>query len=160
MNINMNTNLNHTTAPAAVTARSINTTFAPALPLEILIRVEGLALTEKLREAIHVKIGRARRYAPRTVRARVQLQQVRASLSDQFRACVLYEIPGNDIVAEHTAHEPLTAIDLVTDKLERRLRRRKTARLARRLRTHRNTPEREVAFAHAGMGNEMEASHV
>lgn len=160
MNTNMNTHLNRTTTLAAVTARPINATFAVAQPLEILIRAEGLVLTEKLRDAVNLKIGRARRYAPRAVRARVLLQQVRASGPDQFRAGVHYEIPGNDIVAEHTAHDPLTAIDLVADKLERRLRRRKTARLARRLRTHRNTPERGEAFARARTRHEMEASHV
>ena len=160
MNTNMNTNQNRTTTQAVVTARTINATFAAAQPLEILIRAEGLTLTEKLRTAVNLKIGRARRYAPRAVRARVQLQQVRASSADQFRACVHYEIPGNDIVAEHTAHNPLAAIDLVTDKLERRLRRRKTARLARRLRAHRYAPEREKAFVRAVTKHEMEASHV
>jgi ribosome-associated translation inhibitor RaiA len=52
---------------------------------------------------------------------------------NQFRVSVRYEIPGHDMLAEHRAHEPMAALDLVAEKIERRLRKRKTARLASRL---------------------------
>ena len=106
--------------------------------MDILIRTEGVDLTEALHDVVARKIGRVRQYAPRAMRARVQLQKVGPRRSArQFRAHVHYEIPGNDLHAEHRAHEPAAAIDIVAEKIERRLRRRKTARLARRVRSHR-----------------------
>ncbi|HEY9509347.1 MAG TPA: ribosome-associated translation inhibitor RaiA [Verrucomicrobiae bacterium] len=115
--------------------------------MDILIRVDGLELTDKLREAVRRKIGRARQYAPRALRARVQLHRLRLHPSSaQFKAQVRYEIPGNDLVAEHCAHDATAALDLVAEKIERRLRRRKTARLARRVRAQRANAHR----LHAG----------
>jgi ribosomal subunit interface protein len=75
-----------------------------------------------------------RRYAPRAFRVRVQFHKDRSKPSaDQYRVTVHYELPGNDVLAEHSANDPFTALDLVSEKMERRLRKRKTARLARRL---------------------------
>jgi len=111
--------------------------------MDILIRATGVELTEKLRAAVGRKVGRAQRYAPRAMRARVQLHKVRVNpSSEQYRARVHYEVPGNDVVAEHTAHDPVAALDVVADKLERKLRRRKTARLVQRVRPHRATAHR------------------
>ena len=107
-------------------------------PMEILIRGVGVDLTDELRKAVRLKIGRVRQYAPGAFRARVQIHKVRPNASqNQYRAHVLYEVKGNDVSAEHRAHEPMTAIDLVAEKIERRLRKRKTAHLARRVRRHR-----------------------
>ena len=104
--------------------------------MNILIHADGVALTDTLRQAIEKKIGRVRQYAPHAIRARLQLHKVLANSSpEQFMARVLYEIPGNDLVAEHTAHDPTVALDIVAEKIERRLRKRKTARLARRVRS-------------------------
>lgn len=106
-----------------------------ANPIDILIHADGVNLTEQLREAVNTKIGRVRQYAPRALRARVRLTKLLAARSqNQYRAHVLYELPGNDVNAEHVAHEPLAAVDIVAEKIERRLRKRKTARLARRTR--------------------------
>ena len=117
---------------------------------DILLRADGVELTGKLREAVNVKIGRVRQYAPRAFRARVQLHKITDRPSPhQFRARVHYEIPGNDLVAEHSAHDPVAALDLVAEKIERRLRRRKTARLARRVREHRANSDRGHELAHA-----------
>jgi ribosomal subunit interface protein len=116
--------------------------------MHILIRAEGIELTDKLRQAVNRKIGRVRRYAPRALRARVQLHKLLANASpQQFRAQVLCELPGNDVVAEHTAHDPVAALDLVAEKIERRLRKRKTARLARRVPAHRGKPGHWDVFA-------------
>jgi ribosomal subunit interface protein len=98
----------------------------------IIIRASRVELTEKLREAVARKIGRVRQYAPRAFRARVHFdrEHMKAAV-DQYRVTVRYEIPGNDLIAEHRAPEPMAALDLVAEKIERRLRKRKTARLAR-----------------------------
>jgi hypothetical protein len=42
--------------------------------MNILIRAEGIELTDELRKAVNQKIGRVRQYAPRGMRARVHLQ--------------------------------------------------------------------------------------
>lgn len=118
--------------------------------MDILIHTEGVELTDKLLQAVTRKIGRVRQYAPQALRARVQLHKVCPNRSArQFRARVHYEVPGNDLFAEHSAHEPVAAIDLVAEKIEGRLRRRKTARLARRVREHRAQARRWPAFLHA-----------
>ena len=138
----MHMNINLTSPHHSQAARKLKITTWKEESMDILIRSEGIELTERLREAVNRKIGRVRRYAPRAMRARVQLNRVNSNLPHQFRARVHYEIPGNDVVAEHTAHDPIAAVDLVTDKIERRLRRRKTARLARRVRIDRTIPDR------------------
>jgi ribosomal subunit interface protein len=102
--------------------------------LDILMRADGIEVSEELRRAVVQKIGRVRQYAPRAFRVRVQFHKDRSSPSaDQYRVTVHYEVPGNDVLAEHSAHDPFTALDLVSEKIERRLRKRKTARLSRRL---------------------------
>ena len=100
--------------PRSVPKRmAMNTNIAPASPLnhcaakqlkinawkeksmDILIRADGVELTDKLREAVNQKIGRVRQYAPRAVRARVHLHKVRANPSPhQFETRVLYELPA------------------------------------------------------------------
>ena len=115
-------------------ARSIYTNPRFNGVFDIIIRASGVEVTEKLREAVTRKIGRVRQYAPRAFRARVNFERehMKAAL-DQYRVTVRYEMPGNDMVAEHRAPEPMAALDLVAEKIERRLRKRKTARLASRL---------------------------
>jgi ribosomal subunit interface protein len=101
--------------------------------LNILTRGDGIEVSEELRNAVVQKIGRARQYAPHAFRVRVQFHKDRSKPSgDQYHVTVHYEMPGNDVFAAHSAHDPLTALDVVSEKIERRLRKRKTARLARR----------------------------
>lgn len=146
----MKANINTATPLANRTARKPKVTAWKHEGMDILIRTEGVELTDKLHDAVTRKIGRVRQYAPRALRARVQLHKVCPNPSArQLRARVHYEIPGNDLFAEHSAHEPVAAIDLVAEKIERRLRRRKTARLARRVRQHRARARRLQAAVHA-----------
>lgn len=131
----MKSNLTSIAANDRRPSRTVNLVTWNEASMDILIRAEGVELNDKLREAVNRKIGRVRQYAPRAMRARVQLLKLRTNPSPrQFCAKVHYEIPGNDLFAEHTAHDPVAAIDLVAEKIEGRLRRRKTARLARRVR--------------------------
>ena len=146
----MKLNLTSTVSGEHRAARKVNVTTWNADGMVILIRVEGVQLNDKLREAVNQKIGRVRQYAPRAMRARVQLHKLQGTPSPrQFCAKVLYEIPGNDLFAEHTAHDPLAAIDLVAEKIEGRLRRRKTARLARRVRDTRARSRRGLRWQDA-----------
>jgi len=101
--------------------------------MDILIQSDGLDLTEGLKSAVEEKIGRIVQFEPRAVRARVRLRKVSAHASpSQYVVRVLVELPGSDVSAEQIGPEPLPALDIVAEKIERRLRKRKTARLARR----------------------------
>jgi len=101
--------------------------------MDILIHTDGLTLTDALYEAVEGKIGRIEQYAPRAVRARVRIRKVSAHANQaQYVVRVLVEIPGADVSAEQIGPEPMLALDIVADKIERRLRKRKTERLARR----------------------------
>lgn len=106
--------------------------------MDILIQADGFELTEALRGAVEEKIGRVEQHAPRALRVRVRLRKVSAHPSPrQYLARVLIEMPGRDLSAEEFGAEALAALDRVAEKIERRLRRRKTKRLARR---HRARP--------------------
>ena len=101
--------------------------------MDILIQAHGLILTEVLRNAVEEKIGRVEQNAPRALRARVRIRKASAHANQaQYVVRVLVELPGTDISAEQIGPEPMVALDIVAEKIERRLRKRKTERLARR----------------------------
>ena len=104
--------------------------------MDILVHADGFRLHDGLRDAVAEKIGRVEQYAPRALRARVHLHKISAHASNkQFRVNVLVEIPGDDVSAEEFGPEPLAALDLLAEKVEQRLRKVKTAKLAKRTRT-------------------------
>jgi putative sigma-54 modulation protein len=103
--------------------------------MDILVNADGLALTGKLRDAVEEKIGRIEQFAPRALRARVRIRRATARHNQaQYVVRVLVELPGRDLSVEQIGPEPLLALDIAADKIERRLRKRKTERLARRTR--------------------------
>jgi putative sigma-54 modulation protein len=103
--------------------------------MDILIQADGVVLTEALKTAIDEKIGRVEHYAPRALRARVRLRKVSAHPSPkQYLVRVLCELPGHDVSVEQSGEGVLEALDIVAEKIERRLRKLKTERLARRAR--------------------------
>ena len=112
--------------------------------MDILIHTDGVQLTEALREAVEEKIGRVEQCAPRALRARVRIRKTSAHANQaQYVVRVLIELPGADLSAEQIGPEPRLALDIVAAKIERRLRKRKTERLARR--TQRTARAREKA---------------
>jgi ribosomal subunit interface protein len=101
--------------------------------MEVVIHSPGLTLGAGFKTAIEDKIGRVEQYEPRAVRADVHVRKVSAHHSDnQYIVRVRCHVPGSDVSAEEGGPDALTALDFVAEKLERRLRKRKTARLARR----------------------------
>lgn len=101
--------------------------------MDILIHTDGLRLTDSLYGAIEEKIGRVEQSAPRALRARVRIRKASARANEaQYVVRVLVEIPGADLSAEQIGPEPMLALDIAADKIERRLRKHKTERLARR----------------------------
>ena len=109
--------------------------------MDILIQADGVTLTEAIRDAVDEKIGRVEQFAPRVLRARVRLRKVSAHPSPrQYIVRVLVEVPGADLSAEESGADVVSALDVVAGKIERRLRKRKTERLARRARGARRKP--------------------
>ena len=109
--------------------------------MDILVQADGVTLTEAIKNAIDEKIGRVEQCAPRAVRARVRLRKVSAHPSPrQFTVRVLVEIPGADLSAEESSADVIGALEVVAGKIERRLRKRKTDRLAKRVRGTRRKP--------------------
>jgi putative sigma-54 modulation protein len=112
--------------------------------MDILVHADGLTLTNDLKAAAEEKIGRIEQFAPRALRARVRIRRSTARHNQaQYVVRVLVEVPGRDLSAEQIGPEPLLALDIAADKIERRLRKRKTERLARR--TKKNPRVREKA---------------
>jgi ribosome hibernation promoting factor len=102
--------------------------------MDILVQAEGVTVTEAIKNAVDEKIGRVEHYAPRAVRARVNLRKVSAHPSpSQFTVRVLVEIPGADLSAEESSDNVISALDVVEGKIEQRLRKRKTQYLAKRV---------------------------
>jgi ribosomal subunit interface protein len=109
--------------------------------MDILIQADGVTLTPAIKNAIDEKIGHVEQYAPRAVRARVHLRKVSAHPSPrQYTVRVLVEIPGADLSADESSADVVTALDIVTGKIQRRLRKRKTERLAQRASGPRRKP--------------------
>ena len=101
--------------------------------MEVLTHAEGFKLSNEQQDAISEKIGRLDHYEPRAMRARVHMRLTTAHPSPtQFQAKVEIEVPGHNLHAEEKASQPIEAIDLVFDKLEQQLERRKTERMNKR----------------------------
>jgi ribosomal subunit interface protein len=109
--------------------------------MDILVQADGVSLTETIKNAVDEKIGRVELCAPRAVRARVNLRKISAHPSPrQFTVRVLVEIPGADLSAQESSADVIGALEVVAGKIERRLRKRKTERLASRVRGPRRKP--------------------
>lgn len=103
--------------------------------MDVLVHAEAFTMTETLKAAVEEKIGRLEHFFPRALRARVTLKRVSAHPSPkQFLARALFEVPGDDLSAEEYGEDPLVTVDLLSEKIESRLRKRKTEFLARRTR--------------------------
>jgi len=101
--------------------------------MDILIQADGVTMTDALQEIINEKIGHLEQFASRAMRVRVRLRKVSAHPSPrQFLVRVLCEVPGNDLSAEEAGSDVLGALEAVASKIERRLRKAKTKRLAHR----------------------------
>ena len=104
------------------------------MSMDILVHTEGFRLDDHLQAAVEEKVGRLDHFGMRILRARVTVRRTSAHASArQFSAHVLMEVPGRDLSAEQKAAEPLEAVDLVVEKVEQQLRKRKSAKLSRRV---------------------------
>ena len=110
--------------------------------MDILVQADGVRLTEMLRNAVDEKIGRVEQSAPRALRARVRIRKTSAHANEaQYVVRVVVELPGQNISADQIGPEPLLALDILSGKIARRLRKHKTERLSNR--TNRSPRVRE-----------------
>jgi len=101
--------------------------------MEVVIHSPHMTLGAGFKTAIEQKIGRVEQYEPRAVRAHVHIRKTTAHHSkEQYLVTVHCQVPGEDVSAEERAADALSALDAVAEKIERRLRKRKTARLEKR----------------------------
>ncbi len=104
------------------------------MSMDILVHAEGFHPSEATKELVMEKVARLLHYAPRALRARVTLRLESPHPSpQQFLASVLIEVPGRDVSASQHAGEPMEAVDLLVEKVEHQLQRKKTAKLSRRV---------------------------
>lgn len=105
------------------------------MSMDILVHAEGFHLDDRLKDAVIDKVGRLEHFAHRILRARVTIRRASAHASaKQFVSRILMEIPGRDLSAEQKAGEPMESIDLLVEKMEQQLRKRKTSQLSKRTR--------------------------
>ena len=101
--------------------------------MEVVIHAPGLTLGAGYKTAIEDKIGRVEHVEHRVLKAHVHIHKAAHHSKQQYIVRVLCEVPGADLSAEEQAEDALSALDIVAEKIERRLRKRKTARLAKRV---------------------------
>jgi putative sigma-54 modulation protein len=106
------------------------TKIAPASKL--LFRGIHLTLTPALRAALQKKADRLLRHEPHIERIRIDLDHDRTRGQEVFVAKGHIEIGGPDLLASVSADDAYKAADLLIDKLDRLLRKRASAYLARR----------------------------
>ena len=120
--------------------------------MDILVHSEGFTLYDKVRDQVEAKIAKIEQWAPRAIRARVTLKRTSAHPSPkQFAATILVEQPGNGARAEQKAGAPIEAVDLLLEKIEHQLLRKKTETLAKRTRKPRGLDEAEAEAAAAAL---------
>ena len=104
---------------------------------DVIISGNNVALTEGLREAVYSKMSRLFSHESGIIRIRVELCiDVTRSAIEQQIVRVLIEIKGNDMIVSVASEDLYKSIDLIVDKLDRKLRRR--SRLERVKRKHVN----------------------
>ncbi len=112
------------------------------------IRGENIQVTDALREYVEKKVGRLSRYfdTPASLDVNVTMHVLRGEGTIE----VTMQLTGVILRAEETDNDMYAAIDLVTEKLERQIRKHKT-KLSRKLRTESNNrvwiPESEGQVA-------------
>jgi len=99
---------------------------------KVILRGIGLWLTDAMRNAIEAKVERLLRHEPRIVRVRIDVEKESTAHVPLFAAKGHIEIGGPDLVASVSTEDAYKSVDLLIDKLDRKLRKRTTAFTSRR----------------------------
>jgi len=104
---------------------------------DVIISGNNVELTEALRDAVLSKFGRLFSHESGIIRIRVELtcDKTRSAV-EQNVARGLIEIKGNDMVVSVASADIYKSIDLLVDKLDRKLRRHSRLIIVKRKQTH------------------------
>ena len=104
---------------------------------DVIISGNNVELTGGLRDAVQSKMSRLFAHEGNIIRIRVELilDETR-SVGEQQIARALIEIKGNDMVVSVASDDMYKSIDLIVDKLDRKLRRRSRLERVKRKQTH------------------------
>ncbi len=104
---------------------------------DVIISGNNVELTGALRDAVLSKMTRLFDHESNIIRIRVELSvdETRA-IDEQQIVRALIEIKGNDMVVSVTSDDMYKSIDILVDKLDRKLRRRSRLERVKRKQTH------------------------
>jgi len=104
---------------------------------DVIISGNNVELTNALRETVLTKVARLFSHETGIIRIRVELtfDETRSTV-EQHLARGLIEIRGNDHVVTVASDDMYKSIDLLVDKLDRKLRRRSRLSLVKRKHPH------------------------
>ncbi|MEH7381302.1 ribosome-associated translation inhibitor RaiA [Bacillus sp. JJ1533] len=111
------------------------------------VRGENIEVTPALREYVEKKVGKLERYFDSTPDAKVNVN-LKVNNAKDHKIEVTIPMPQLVLRAEESHEDMYAAIDLVTDKLERQIRKHKT-KVNRKLREKGST---KTMFANGGAG--------
>jgi len=101
--------------------------------MDILIQSTGVTLAEDLKATIEEKISRIELHAPRALRARVRVRKTSAHASgSQYSISINCDAPHAHLNVEERGADVLSALEAAVNKIDRRLDKIKTERLAKR----------------------------
>lgn len=97
--------------------------------MQLTVKGRNIEVTDRLRSYVDKKIGRLERFLPETAEARVELAEEASQKASQRQvAQVTVRSNGTLLRAEERSNDIYAAIDAVTDKLHRQIRRYKGKR--------------------------------
>ena len=103
--------------------------------MNLVIQSHNIKLTERLKKYVEKKIGRMERYLPDIDEVKVELREEKTrSAADRYVAQVTLRSRRTILRAEERSGDVFAAVDAVSDKLERRIRRFKGKRARNRKR--------------------------
>jgi len=104
---------------------------------DVIISGNNVELTGGLRDAVQSKLSRLFAHESNIIRIRVELMvDETRSVEEQQIVRALIEIKGNDMVVSVASDDMYKSIDILVDKLDRKLRRRSRLERVKRKHTH------------------------
>ena len=104
---------------------------------DIIISGNNVELTAALRGAVHAKFARLFDHESGIIRIRVELSVDESKTEETCQiARALIEIKGNDMVVSVASEDMYKSVDILVDKLDRKIRRRSRLERVKRKQTH------------------------
>ncbi len=94
---------------------------------DLIISGVHLELTDAIKSVVREKMAKLFQHEERIIRLRIELEHKHTKSGkhqSRYEAKGIIEIPGNDMVVSETTDDLYKSIDILVDKLDRKLRRR------------------------------------